>query len=426
MDARAIPPICHSNFVGSFGSSSTGWLSNLFKEPKAPEVLQYLQETPNNGLLRYRGMFGAERILVCSAEGLHEALKDKSYILHKSNIAKRIVGPPTRRRALGRGRGYAQAFAPHHIKGLYPTLWRKTTELITALAGEDGGTIADSTNSGAIVNFSVWAARATLDIISVAAFGGDFDSIQNPSTELNNADPDPTKTDVTILSVALRSRSLFNDDDLIDQLMTFLVAGHETTAQFLSWALYHLCKQPLLQTRLREEIRSHLPSPSCTGTEGLRAEYINSLPFLQAICNEILRLMPVIPMVYRQAAGSTTLLGKTIPKGTMIAISPWAFNRSTSLWGPDAHIFLPERWLEDGATERGIRTDNLLTFLHGPRACIGQEFARAELAVLLAGIVGSFELGLVDGTEDVKEVFGLITVKPAGGLRLKVKRVKGW
>lgn len=108
-------------------------------------------------------------------------------------------------------------------------------------------------------------------------------------------------------------------------------------------------------------------------------------------------------------------------------MSPWAANRSTADWGADAGEFNPERWMEsDTAAKDAAKPSSLLTFLHGPRSCIGQGFARAELAVLLAGIVGSFELELAGRVGDVREKFGFITVKPAGGLRVRVKRLEGW
>ena len=137
--------------------------------------------------------------------------------------------------------------------------------------------------------------------------------------------------------------------------------------------------------------------------------------------------MPVIPMVYRQAAEPTSILGQYIPKGTVLAISPWAANRSTEEWGEDAEEFNPERWmLSDSGSKHAAKTSELLTFLHGPRSCIGQGLARAELAVLLAGIIGSFELELAGRTEDVREEFGFISVKPAGGLRVRARRLDGW
>ena len=91
LTANEIAPIDCSMIIQA--QSSSAWLRKCLKEPKAPDVYRYMNQTPNNGLLRYSGMFGAERVVVTSLEGLREVLQEKSYKFHKSQIAKRIVGP---------------------------------------------------------------------------------------------------------------------------------------------------------------------------------------------------------------------------------------------------------------------------------------------------------------------------------------------
>lgn len=136
----------------------------------------------------------------------------------------------------------------------------------------------------------------------------------------------------------------------------------------------------------------------------------------------------------RVAANDATLAGQFIPKGTTVILAPWAINTSTTLWGPDALEFKPERWLDaDGtANNRGGADSNysFLTFLHGPRSCIGQRFAQAEFACLLAAWVGSFETEFEKGSphefEDDPEVEGGITSKPKGGVWVHLKETEAW
>ncbi|KAK7810510.1 cytokinin hydroxylase, partial [Quercus suber] len=94
------------------------------------------------------------------------------------------------------------------------------------------------------------------------------------------------------------------------------------------------------------------------------------------------------------------------------------------IWGPDAAEFRPERWLIKGQERWGGGKGalSLLTFLHGPRSCIGQAFARAELKCLVAAFVMSFEFEMADLTEKI-EPAGLITIKPENGLRLRLKEL---
>ena len=227
-----------------------------------------------------------------------------------------------------------------------------------------------------------------------------------------------------ILSVAIESGG-FTDEGLVNQLMTFLIAGHETTASALSFAVCMLCKHPEMQTRLRNEVRSLLPDPR-SPTSSISSTDIDSLPYLNAVCNEVLRLYSPVPLTVRVAAQDTTLVGHLIPKGTTIFISPWATNASKDFWGEDAANFNPDRWLGDGKANTGGIESNyaFLTFLHGPRSCIGQSFAKGELACLLAAWAGAFEtrFASVDYVMRVKNGF---TPQPKD-LEVKVQVLEEW
>ncbi|KAK3171332.1 hypothetical protein OEA41_003416 [Lepraria neglecta] len=145
--------------------------------------------------------------------------------------------------------------------------------------------------------------------------------------------PAPNAKGSSLLSIALASGG-FTDDDLVNQLMTFLIAGHETTASALSWCIVMLCKHPEMQAKLHDELRSGLPNPRTT-FHSVNANEFDPLPYLNAICNETLRLFPLAPLTIRVAAKITTLLDHVIPKGTPIFPS-CAVNVSRDLWGHDA------------------------------------------------------------------------------------------
>ncbi|KAL3437292.1 cytochrome P450 [Aspergillus tetrazonus] len=229
-----------------------------------------------------------------------------------------------------------------------------------------------------------------------------------------------------ILSVALNSGK-FTDIELIDQMMTFLAAGHETTSSALQWSVYALCKHPNIQTRLRQEIRSNLPSISSNDPKPVTAEAVDSLPYLHAFCNEVLRFHPSVPITFRTTTRDTTLAGTLLPKGTQLTISPEVINHDPELWGPDAHIFNPDRWIGPGRANTGGASSNyaLMTFLHGPRSCIGQGFAKAELACLVAAMVGRFEMELAD-PEKKLEVRRTATISPVDGVVARLTPLDGW
>lgn len=201
--------------------------------------------------------------------------------------------------------------------------------------------------------------------------------------------------------------------------------SHDTTASALTWTSYLLATYPKIQERLRAELNSHLPKPA-SSTSDTAASIDPSLfdatttPYLNAVCNETLRLYPTVPITVRVSAHPTKLGVYSIPANTTALISIWSINRSTDLWGPDAAEFNPDRWLEGpNAANGGATTPHaLLTFLHGPRSCIGKGFAQAEMKCLLAILVQRFRIERIEGMQDA-ELAGFVTIKPRGGLRLR-------
>ncbi|KAL1841504.1 hypothetical protein VTJ49DRAFT_6995 [Mycothermus thermophilus] len=391
------------------------------------------------------------------------------------------------------------AFSFRHIKDLYPVFWSKAREGVQAMTEEvrEKATAQQSSDEKdtAVIEASNWASRITLDIIGVAGMGRDFEAIKNPGNRLTqaynrvfkpsrqaqilqllgliisprllswlplqrNKDLDAAAAmiraecagliqekkqklaqkeldDVDILSVALTSGG-FSDSNLIDQLMTFLAAGHETTASALTWAVYLLAKHPEIQSRLRAEIRANLPpvgTPSDDST--VSSIDIDRLAYLNAVCNEVLRYFPPAPLTLRRAACDTTLLGHRVPKGTQIMLVPWAINKSVHMWGEDAHKFNPDRWMPKEGDDKEKRANSggatsnyaFLTFLHGPRSCIGQAFAKAEFACLLAAWVGRFSMELhnkEDEDESKLQIKGGVTARPANGMHIRATVVEGW
>ncbi|KAL8824166.1 MAG: hypothetical protein Q9191_005249 [Dirinaria sp. TL-2023a] len=377
------------------------------------------------------------------------------------------------------------AFAFRHIKDLYPIFWSKSGEMVraiqSALQAEREQATAESKKAPSI-EFGHWASRATLDIIGLAGMGQDFQAIQNPDAELASVyrsifQPnkqartlgimtfflpfwiirslpvkrnDEMRTAIAsirrvcrqlieqkkeklarkeggkdIISVALESGG-FTDDNLVDQCMTFLAAGHETTATAMLWAVYLLCRHPEYQTRLREEIRNCLPSID-DAESTVTSDLLDRLPFLNAVCNEVLRVWAPVSITLREAAHDSSIQGQFVPAGTLIVICPWAVHYSKELWGEDAANFNPDRWMGPGRANSGGAESNysFLTFLHGPRSCIGQAFAKAEFSCLLASLVGRFEMELRDPDVSL-DISGGITAKPRGGLIVRMNEVAGW
>jgi cytochrome P450 len=186
-----------------------------------------------------------------------------------------------------------------------------------------------------------------------------------------------------------------------------------------------MATHPAWQDALRAEIRQALPSISSGETP--TTAMIDDLPLLNAIYNETLRLYPTVPVTVRESIRPTFLGARPIPAGTRVILAPWAINRSEALWGPRAAEFTPERWLAPGCANTGGARSNysVITFLHGPRSCIGQGFAKAEFKCLLAAVVGRFSWRMARPEEPVYPA-GVVTTKPHGGMHLRMEIVEGW
>ena len=353
--------------------------------------------------------------------------------------------------------------------------------------------IRESTTKDKTVQIRDLATRATLDIIGLAGMGRDFGSIQDPENEFHHKTkslrPKPnnvTKWIVLITSLTIGADKLFklpmkwNDasreaaqyiretarqivrekreeqrqektrgrdiasvalgsgvftgENLVDQMITFLVAGHETLATSVQWAVYALCQHPEMQARLRKEVRSRLPPTIIASRDGKAAppqpatsSEIDALPYLNAFCNEVLRFYPPVPSTVRKARKDTSIVGSFIPKGTVLLLVPGATNLNKQMWGPDAEEFDPERWMGEGRANNGGARNNYanLTFLQGPRSCIGQSFAKSEFACLIAVLAGRFQMELEDPFKKV-EVIKSISASPKDGIMARLTRVEGW
>ncbi|KAF1938889.1 cytochrome P450 [Clathrospora elynae] len=464
----------------------------MFQRPGGEPHLKIMKETPNNGIILIRGLFHSTRLILTTPAALADVLVHNSYDFEKPPWARAFLRKFLGNGLLmseGDEHKYhrkriAPAFHFRHIKELYPVLWSKSIEfcdVVRAALGERPDKVLD---------IGHYSTQVTLDIIGLAGLGRDIGSLRNsddeliknyeeilePTTEkavyfilhlvlspwvignlpwklnrmvkittgnlkrictefvadrkakMKNEDAESEES-CDILSIMIRSND-FSDENLVDQLLTFLAAGHETTSSALTWASYLLSLHPTIQTRLREEIHKTIPNPKALSNPTFDiANLLENMPYLNGVCNEVLRLFPTIPVSARVAIRDTTIAGQFIPSGTMSFIVPWAINRNPALWGPDSEDFVPERWIDKDtgrATMNGGANSNyaFLTFLHGPRSCIGERFARAEMRSLIATFVGSFEMEMADPGEKVI-VGGTITSKPMKGMRLRLKAV-GW
>jgi len=207
-----------------------------------------------------------------------------------------------------------------------------------------------------------------------------------------------------------------SDEAMMDQVLTFLGAGHETTASGLAWTLWLLAKDPKSQQKLRDEVTSLY-------AETPRPDYraLKDLQWLDCVVQESLRLMPPVPMTFRKAGKTDYIDGVLVPKGTLFYIPIRVINTWKEVWGDDAEEFNPGRWLN--LPPKYNSTFSSLSFLAGPHACIGKTMAIVEMKAVLSALIANFEFEPAHAGQ-VPQPTAAVTMKPLDNMPLRVRRVK--
>ena len=199
------------------------------------------------------------------------------------------------------------------------------------------------------------------------------------------------------------------EPDIRANIVTFIGAGHETTANGLTWTLYLLSQSPEWRERAEKEADETFDPE--------RPASLEKCQVLRAVFDEALRLYPPAAILSREAIADDEILGVPVPAGTVIVVSPYVLHRRRGLWeNPDA--FDPSRFLG----ERRERIDRFayIPFGAGPRVCIGMAFAIQEAVIVLANLLRTFRFDLVEAHPVMPQQ--RVTLRPRGGMKMHAKR----
>jgi cytochrome P450 len=394
-------------------------------------------------------------------EGIRHILLDNAANYRKSEVGRRVLEP-----ALGRGlltsegdtwrrhrRIMAPAFDPRGIAG-YATIMAEVTQ--TLLAEWDAFAEPREADVAAAMM------HTTLHIISRAMFSSDSDEIVDvveADVNLYQSKVRPTLADflhlprwLARLIAPFPTSGIFDEFDIKvdklltergrapeaepkdllarlisardsetgggmtakevrDQVVTIFMAGHETTAQALSWTFYLLSQHPDVEGKLHDELATVLAGRTPRHVD------LAELRYTRMVIEESMRLFPPAHIIGRQPIGDDEVSGQRIPAGSTVLILPWLLHRKPALWGkPDC--FDPERFAPERAALRPRYA--YIPFGAGPRICIGAAFAMAEAMVILATIAQRYRLRVKPGFP--VEPQGLITLRPRYGLRMSLDR----
>jgi cytochrome P450 len=198
-------------------------------------------------------------------------------------------------------------------------------------------------------------------------------------------------------------------EQLINNLLTLLEAGHETTSRALSWTLYLLARAPEWQDLVREEVRS------VANNGPIEAAHIPRLQITQQVLKEAMRLYAPVPVMTRVPTEATEIGGHPVAKGAHVVIPLWCIHRHKQLW-EDPNRFDPTRFTPE--REAAYPRTQFMPFGAGPRVCLGNAFAMTEATVILASLVRAARFDW-DGRHNPEPV-SRVTLQPRGGMPLKV------
>ncbi|THV06675.1 cytochrome P450 [Dendrothele bispora CBS 962.96] len=264
------------------------------------------------------------------------------------------------------------------------------------------------------------------------------DRVAKELVEMKSKDLLEGKGKKDIMSLLMKANASENprvrlsDAELIAQMRTLILAGHETTSNTLTWTMLEMARHPHIQTRLRKEIQEKRRKLRDQGRSEFNVQDFDTMPYLTAVVKETLRFHPVAIHLYRQAVEDdvlplsmpiTTTTGQVltklpVPKGTRMVGSIHAYNRNKDIFGQDADEFNPERWLTPNYVKTGVSLGvyaNLATFSAGVHSCIGWRFAIIELQAFIIEMIRNFEFSKTPKTDKVRREACLVMVPTIEG-----------
>jgi cytochrome P450 len=227
-------------------------------------------------------------------------------------------------------------------------------------------------------------------------------------------DPEGSLLARLMASIDPETGARFDDNQLRDQVMTLLLAGHETTSHALSWTWHVLTQHPKHAEALRQEANQVF------GSASPRPEQVEKLNVARRVFLETLRLYPTTWMLLRTTAEKSAFQGFQVPQGTMLALSPYVTHRHPEFW-PDPERFDPDRFLPEASEKR--HRFAYLAFGGGPRVCIGANLAVLEARLILSLVLRRFAMK-ADPTQTVRPL-ALVSLIPRGGVPVTLESLRG-
>ncbi|GLQ19849.1 cytochrome P450 [Algimonas porphyrae] len=394
--------------------------------------------------------FGQTLHVISDPVGMTDVLVRHADKFTKTAIDARILGPATKEGLLSvhgeqwkrQRKAVAPIFRKRHVESLAPLI---TDALSDFTARLDQRSRLDLSRAMADLTFDVLAKallggpkgldrtrlkRATRAVVTGAGTLRPDDLLPWPRWVPRPMTPTGSGALRRLKRAAddlLAERAQNPDDDLVglligadtlsprerrDNLIGFFIAGHETTALTLTWALYLLGRHRPTAERVRNEVRQ------VCGTGDVRFDQLADLPFTQAIIDETMRLYPPAPLLNREPREVVNVLGRTLEPGHAVLLNNYVMHRTERLWDQPL-LFDPDRFLRDPSLK--AKGAPYMPFGAGPRICVGAAFATMEALMVLATLARDFDIRVDDNV--YPRPLMTVTLRPEGGVPARLERV---
>ncbi|CAL5323946.1 unnamed protein product [Camellia sinensis] len=227
-----------------------------------------------------------------------------------------------------------------------------------------------------------------------------------------------------LLTLYLNEEEIKNDDKFLrDTVLNFMIAGRDTSSSALTWFLWLVSTHSDIEEKIREELKSNIPTKEANKWRSFRIEEVGKLVYLHSALCKALRLYPPVPFQHKKPLKPYTLpSGHCADPKMKILFSLYAMGRMKFIWGEDCVEFKPERWLSKRGTIKHEPSYKFLAFNAGPRTCLGKEVAFTQMKAVLAAIIHNYNIRVVEGYPVVPNASIILYMKHG----LKVKVTKRW
>ncbi|WP_238994000.1 cytochrome P450 [Halobellus captivus] len=413
------------------------------------DILDFYEQLRDDyGRVASYEVFGTDACMVAHPNAIQQVLLDNHEAFEKGEVLTRNLSD-----AMGEGVFLTGGDQWRNQRTqIQPAFYREQLNTYVPEMRATAAETVEQWRDGMVVDVNDWMTRTTIDVLGRTLFGVDVtenpviseasdailarfdtsrfwsflpDRIPTPTnrryrrklTELQTfvdelADrrreqhPENRGDDLLSILVNFVEAGDLTQEELRDNIVTFLFAGHETTALGLTYTLLCLAQHPDEQAKLQAEVGA-----VCEGV--VTAESLPELERLESVIDEALRLYPPVYMFFREATQDVELQVFDIPAGTTLVIPQWAVHRD-SKWWDDPETFRPERFASD--TDRPEYA--YFPFGGGPRHCIGMRFARMEMKVVLATILGEYTFEL--SSDPNPDLIASTNLKPGEPIEIKL------